>query len=89
MPRRPTRPLLLALLLLGLTVLPLGASSLSAAERPETTPGLLSQLWSLFSDLWSENGSILDPDGASGENGSGLEPNGANGDTGSILDPDG
>lgn len=95
MPRRPTRPLLLVLLLLGLTVLspaaalPLGASSLSAAERPEASAGLFSQLWSLFSDFWSENGSILDPNGASGENGPGLDPNGANGDNGSILDPDG
>lgn len=84
MPRRPTRPLLLALLLLGLAVLPA-----SAAERPEATPGLFSQLWSLFSDFLSENGSILEPNGASGENGSGLDPNGANGDNGSGLDPNG
>ena len=95
MPRRPTRPFLLVLLLLGLTVLPpaaalpLGAPGLSAAERPEAAPGLFSQLWSLFSDLWSENGPGLDPNGASGKNGPGLEPNGANGDNGSILEPNG
>jgi hypothetical protein len=95
MPRRPTRPLFLVLLLLGLTVLPpaaalpLGTPGLSAAERPEASAGLFSQLWSLFSALLSENGSILEPNGANGENGPGLEPNGANGDNGSILDPDG
>jgi hypothetical protein len=40
----------------------------------------LSQLWSFLSFLWSETGSILDPDGG---------PKPTAGDTGSILDPDG
>ena len=43
----------------------------------------LAQLWSFLSFLWSENGSILDPDG-------GPRPiAGSSGDNGSILDPDG
>lgn len=73
------------------TALPRGETILSAAERPEATPGLLSQLWSLLSPLWDENGSILnlkgvpsptpglptEPDAVnSGDNGSGLDPNG-------------
>jgi hypothetical protein len=62
---------------------PKGPDVLSAAERHEATPGRLSQLWNLLSALWSETGSILEPDGgpkpasgSSGDNGSGLDPNG-------------
>jgi hypothetical protein len=99
MPRSPSHFRLPALALIALvflapalaTALPPDARILSAAERPEATPGLLSQLWGFFSSLWSENGSILDPNGTprpssgsgnepasadSGDNGSGLEPNG-------------
>ena len=91
MPRHPTRPpviLTLALLTLILLApahakaLPQGHALHSAAEHPQAAPGLLSQLWSFLSTIWSENGSILDPDGASASS----EPGG---DNGSILDPDG
>ena len=96
MPRIPTRPLVPVLALLAVLVLsPALATAQSpgqpilSAERPETTPGLFSQLWSLLSALWSENGSLLDPDGASAT-GSGTEPDAATtGDNGSILDPNG
>lgn len=94
MPRSHTRPLLLALALLGAAILsPPQATALpesavlTAAERHAPTPGLLSQLWSALSAIWSETGSILDPNGA---NGVPKETNpGAAGDTGSILDPNG
>lgn len=91
MPRSPSRLRLPALALIALvflvpalaTALPPDARVLSAVERPEATPGLLSQLWGFLSALWAENGSILEPDGApkpntadSGDNGSGLEPDG-------------
>lgn len=72
--------------------LPQGEAGPSAAERHETARGRLSQLWSLLSALWAENGSILDPNGTPGgaSSGSGAEPDaGSSGDNGSILDPDG
>jgi hypothetical protein len=71
--------------------LPLGDAAPSAAEHHEATPGRLSQLWSLLSALWSETGSILDPDGTPRpSSGSGAEPGAANsGDNGPGLDPDG
>jgi hypothetical protein len=91
-----TRPLVPTLVLVALLALsPAVATAqpqgiLSAAERPETASGLFSQLWSLLSALWSENGSILDPNGAGATTGSGAEPDAATtGDTGSLLDPDG
>ena len=98
MPRILTRPLVLALALVALLVLSPAAATaqspgrpiFSAAEHPEPTPGLLSHLWSLLSALWSETGSLLDPNGAGATNGSGAEPGAATtGDTGSLLDPDG
>ena len=65
------------------TALPQGPVIPSVAERQEATPGLFSQLWSFLSALWSETGSILEPDGnpkpnaaSSGDTGSGLEPDG-------------
>jgi hypothetical protein len=43
----------------------------------------LAQLWSFLSFLWSETGSILEPNG-------GAKPTaGSSGDTGSILEPNG
>lgn len=88
MPRHPTRPLLLTLALLAFILLP---PALSAAERPDATSGLFSQLWSLFSTLLSDTGSILDPNGvnAGPSSGSGTEPSASTGDTGSILEPNG
>ena len=85
MSRLPTtRPLLLAVLLLGLAILPPAQATafqqalplLSAAEHLHATPGFFSQFWNFLSVLWSENGSGLDPNGATGDNGSILEPNG-------------
>jgi hypothetical protein len=89
MPRHPTRPLIPALALIAFTLF--GRAVPSVAERPEATPGFVSPFRDLLSLLWSENGSILDPDGTpgassrpgaepaaptSGDNGSGLDPNG-------------
>ena len=84
MSRHPSRLLvpvlaLLTLFLLlpgGATAQPWGESVLSSAERPEATPGLFSQLWSLLSALWAETGPGLDPDGATGDTGPWLDPNG-------------
>ena len=84
MSRHPSRLLVPVLVLLtlfllvpgGATAQPWGESVLSAAERPEATPGLFSQFWSLLSTLCSDNGPGLDPNGATGDTGSGLEPNG-------------
>jgi hypothetical protein len=95
--RIPTRPLVLTLALVALLALsPVaattqapGSPTLSAAESPEPTPGLFSHLWSLLSALWSDTGSGLDPDGATGDTGSGLDPDGVTGDTGPWLDPNG
>lgn len=97
MPRIPKRPLALALALVALLALsPVDATAqaperptLSITESPEPTPGLFSQLWSLLSALWSETGSGLNPNGATGDTGSGLDPDGATSDTGPGLDPDG
>ena len=88
MPRHPTRPLLLTFILLVFLFLP---PALSATESPGATPGLLSQLWSLFSALFSDTGSGLEPNGASAvpPSGSGTEPSASTGDTGSILEPNG
>lgn len=88
MPRHPARPLLLILTLLVFILLP---SALSATERPDATPGLFSQLWSLFSTLFSNTGSGLDPNGvnAGPSSGPGTEPSASTGDTGSILEPNG
>jgi hypothetical protein len=98
MPRHPTRPLLI-LTLLALVVfaptyaiaLPQGTAALSAAERLDATPSLFSQLWSLFSALFSDTGSGLEPNGASAgpPSSSGTEPSASTGDTGSILEPNG
>jgi hypothetical protein len=97
MPRNPTRPLVLTLALVALLALSPatataqspGRHTLSSAEHSEPTLGL-SQLWSLLSALWSETGSLLDPNGAGATTGSGAEPDAATtGDTGSLLDPDG
>src|SRR6185436_2098825 len=85
----------LALIALGFlvpalaTALPQGEAVLSAAERPEATPGRLSQLWRLLSVLWSENGSILAPNGSHGgpTSGSGTAPTASTGDTGAGLEP--
>ena len=97
MPRYPTRPLVLPLVLVALLALSpaaatapsLGRPTLSAAEHSEPTLGLY-QLWSLLSALWSETGSLLDPNGAGATPGSGAEPDATTtGDTGSLLDPDG
>jgi hypothetical protein len=69
--------------------LPLGDAAPSGAERHEAISGRLSQLWSLLSALWDENGSILDPDGGT-SSGSGSETDaGRSGDNGSILEPNG
>lgn len=99
MPRYPSRVRLLALALIALNfllpalamALPPGAPLLSVTERPEATSGFFSQLRDLFSVLWPENGSILEPNGtprpsfglptkpntaSSDDNGSGLDPNG-------------
>ena len=95
MPRHPTRPrviltlVLLALILLAPThakALPQGHTIHLAAEHPQAAPGLFAQLWSYLAALWGQNGSGLEPNGASassgsdvdgpGENGSGLDPNG-------------
>jgi hypothetical protein len=99
MPRHSTRLLVPALALIALgflvptlaTALPQGEAVLSAAERPEAAPGRLSQLWSLLSVLWSENGSILEPNGAHAgpTSGSGTAPNESTGDTGAGLEPNG
>jgi len=100
MPRLRSRLLVpaFALIALGLLVpvlaqaLPLGGADLSAAELHEPIPGRLSQFWSLLSALWSETGSILEPNGTPGGtgSGSGSEPGAASsGDTGSGLDPNG
>jgi len=84
----------LALIALGFLVpalamaLPQGEAVLSAIERPEAAPGRLSQLWRLLCALWSENGSILGPNGAT-SSGAVTEPTASSGDNGSILDPDG
>jgi hypothetical protein len=66
--------------------LPLGDAVLSVTEHHEAAPGRLSQLWSLLSALWNENGSILDPNGGTS---SGAEPAAGSGDNGSGLDPNG
>ncbi len=93
MPRHPTRPpfiLILALLTLLLLApphakaLPLGHTNSSAAEHPQAVPGLFSQLWSFLAALWEENGSGLDPNGATASASS--DPGSENG---SILDPNG
>ena len=80
MPRIPTRPLVLALALVALLALsPALATAqptFSVTEQPEPTPGLLSQLWSLLSALWSNTGSGLDPNGVTGDTGPWLDPNG-------------
>lgn len=99
MPRSPSRLRLPALALIALvflvpalaTALPPDARILSAAERPDATPGFFSQLWGSLSVLWSENGSGLEPNGGANSGApSEPEPNGADsGDNGSGLDPDG
>ena len=98
MSRLRSRLLVPALIALGFlfpvlaTALPREEAVLSAAERQEATHGCLSQLWSLLSAIWSENGSILDPDGNPGGAGSGAgaQPGATNsGDNGSGLEPDG
>jgi hypothetical protein len=88
MPRHPTRPLVLILTLLAFILLP---PALSATESPDATPGLVSQLWSLFSILFTDTGSALEPDGvnAGPRSGSGTEHNAGTGETGSGLDPNG
>jgi hypothetical protein len=73
--------------------LPVGNATLSVAERhearQETAPDHLSQLWSLLSALWAENGSILDPNGGT-SSGTGTEPGtGSSSDNGSGLEPNG
>jgi hypothetical protein len=88
MPRLRSRLLVptLALIALGFLVpalaraLPLGDAVLSATEHHEAAPSRLFQLWSL---LWAETGSILEPDGSSKPTAAG------SGDTGSGLEPDG
>ncbi len=91
MPRYPARPpILLTLALLAFILLapvhakalPQGHTIHSAAEHPQVTPGLFAQLWSFLSAFWSENGSALEPNGASTSS----EPGSENG---SILDPNG
>jgi hypothetical protein len=99
MPRSPSRLFLPTLALIALVLLvpaiamalPPDARELSAAERAETTPCLLSQLWGLFHALWSENGSGLDPDGGANSGApSKPEPSDAStGDTGPGLEPNG
>jgi hypothetical protein len=73
------------------TALPQGEAILSVAERQEDSPGYLFQLWSLLSALWSENGSILELNGAHAgpTPGSGTAPNASTGDTGAGLEPNG
>jgi len=90
MPQRPKRLLILALIALTFLIPSLATArphheeaALSAAERPDAGPSLLSQLRSLLSVLWAENGSILEPDGSAATG------SGTNGDTGSGLEPDG
>lgn len=63
--------------------LPHGEAAPRARERAEAALGPLHQLWSLFSVLWAESGSILEPDGQPKPNAAG------SGDSGSILEPDG
>jgi hypothetical protein len=98
MSRLRSRLLVPALIALGFLLptlvraLPSRDAVLSAAEHQEAASGRLSQLWSLLSALWSETGSILDPNGtaAGASSGSGAEPGAANSaDNGSGLDPDG
>jgi hypothetical protein len=99
MPRFRSRLLIpaLALITLGFLfpalarALPVGDAALSVAERHEAAPGRLFQLWSLLSALWSENGSILEPNGAHAGStlGSGTAPNASTGDTGAGLEPNG
>ncbi len=87
----------LALIALGFlspalaTARPQGPAFPPTAERPQqATPGFVSQLRDLLSRLWSENGSILDPNGThAGPPGSGTAPNGSTGDTGAGLEPNG
>jgi hypothetical protein len=95
MPRRPTRLLALALTLIALVFLgpglataqPQGKAALSA-ERPAASLNFLSRLRNLLSVLWTDTGSILEPDGARSQPNTAPQPALA-GDTGSILDPDG
>jgi hypothetical protein len=98
MPRRPSRLLVPALALIALvflspalaTALPLGAEpALRAAEHPQAGQGLFAKAWTLFSALWAETGSVLEPDGAGASSGGGTANAANTGGTGSVLEPDG
>jgi hypothetical protein len=99
MPRRPERPLVPALALITLvfltpalaTALPHGGeASLRAAERPQDGPSLFAKAWTLFSALWAETGSVLEPNGGAGASSGTGTPNAATtGDNGSGLEPNG
>jgi hypothetical protein len=95
MPRYPSR-LLAPALIASLCLAPTLASARpvhrdavpSVSKRPVAVSGFLSQIRDLFSALWAETGSGLDPDGGNTATNSGtatLPPS----DAGSILDPDG
>jgi hypothetical protein len=98
MPRRPSRPLVPALALIALVLLPPalatalphgGETALRAAERPQAGPSLFAKAWTLFSALWAETGSVLEPDGAGASSAGGTANAASTGGTGSVLEPDG
>jgi hypothetical protein len=75
-----------------LQAVPSRLSASAPAERT-TDRNVLGTLWDLLTAVWSENGSWIDPSGATvgGENGSWIDPNGvtAESDNGSWVDPNG
>jgi hypothetical protein len=95
MPRYPSR-LLAPALIATLCLTPNLASARpahrdavpSTSKRPVAVSGVLSKIRDLFSALWAETGSGLDPDGGNTATNSGPATPPPS-DTGSILDPDG
>jgi hypothetical protein len=95
MPRYPSRllaPALIAALCLAPTVAsarPAHRETVpSASKRPAAVSGVLSKIRDLFSALWAETGSGLDPDGGNTGTSSGATTPPPS-DTGSGLDPNG
>ncbi len=94
MPRPPSRLLIPTLALIALlflaptlaTAFPQSATLRSAADRPEATSGLFSQLWELLSAVWA-NAAGLEPNGGNAAPGS--EPSSGTGDNGAGLEPNG
>lgn len=83
---RPSRRRFTILLLLALAFMAPWHAAAEAADGPAASPGwqpweLAEQLWNAFLGLWSDNGCLIDPNGACGA--------GSQAESGCTVDPDG